>query len=331
MIEFVFLFFLLIFVSQFYFFLASKFSIVDKPNDRSSHKLATVRGGGIIFFLGLIFWFIVYGFPYPYFMAGAFLIACISFLDDLKAQSPTVRMVIHISAFSLLGVELSIFLEHSLWIVLLIYLVGIGTLNAFNFMDGINGMTGSYALVSIVSLLAVDQRVGDFTDQSLIITLLISVSVFLLYNFRQRARCFAGDVGSVTLAFILVFLVLQLMVESGDYGWFILFAVYGVDSAATIIYRLANHENIFKAHRSHVYQYLANELGYSHLLISVGYATLQLLINILVFFYLPAPTFVQGVLIVAVLAFPYLLLRESLMARLGRRGVLTRLFNTKSE
>lgn len=316
---------------QAYFYVAGRLNIIDQPNERSSHSLPTIRGGGIIFVIGLLFWFFADGFSLPYLTAGAILIALISFMDDLETRPVVLRLVFHVLAFVLMGCELSLFESESWWVVLLIFVIGIGTLNAFNFMDGINGMTGSYAFTTLVSIVAIDRWIINFTDERLVLAIVISVGVFLFYNFRRNARCFAGDVGSVTLAFILVFLVLQLIMVSNNYGWFILFGVYGVDSVGTIIYRVIKRENIFKAHRSHIYQYLVNELGYPHLLISAAYGILQLLINVMVIFYLPEPSFVEGVLLVLAMVIPYVWVREHMMLRIGKTGILTDMSNSRNK
>src|SRR5690606_6410937 len=95
----------------------------------------------------------------------------------------------------------------------------------------------------------------------------------------QRAKCFAGDVGSVSMCFILLFAVLGLIFATGNPIYMLFFAVYGVDSVLTIIHRLMKRENIFEAHRSHLYQYLANEANGNRLVISTMYGLLQALIG----------------------------------------------------
>lgn len=104
--------------------------------------------------------------------------------------------------------------------------------------------------------------------------------VFNIFNFRTNAKCFAGDVGAVTIAFVILFLMGQLILKTGDLSYIILLAVYGVDSVFTIIHRLHLRENIFDAHRKHAYQLLANELKWKHTLVSSLYMAVQLVINI---------------------------------------------------
>jgi len=106
------------------------------------------------------------------------------------------------------------------------------------------------------------------------------VIVFVFFNFRRKAICFAGDVGSVGIAFIIIFLIAQLITTSGDITYLFLFLVYGLDTITTIIFRLFRGENIFEAHRSHFYQFLANEKKIPHQYVALMYGIIQLLINV---------------------------------------------------
>lgn len=276
---------ILLFVMELlYFKVAAKFKIIDKPNERSSHTVPIIRGGGILFFAGVIFWFVASGFQWPWFMIAIGVIAFISFMDDIMSLNALVRF-----AFQLLAI---LFVFYQLWpfawpwyLLALAIVVTIGTLNAFNFMDGINGITGVNALVILLTFAFIQQKVIQFTDTSLIVFVSISVVVFLFFNFRKRARCFAGDVGSVTIALILVFLMLQLIVATNNFLWPVLFLVYGTDSIITIIYRLKRGENILQAHRTHLYQYLSNEMRIPHLIVSVVYGFAQAFLNIIFIYF----------------------------------------------
>ena len=108
---------------------------------------------------------------------------------------------------------------------------------------------------------------------------LISVLVFNFFNFRPRARCFAGDVGSVSMAFIVLYVLGTLILKTGDLSWIVFLAVYGVDSVLTIVHRLMLKENIFGPHRKHAYQIMANELKIPHVVVSTVYAVLQVAIG----------------------------------------------------
>lgn len=309
-----------------YFILANRYNIIDKPNHRSSHSKPTVRGGGIIMIIALLCWAIFYGFQYHLFIVGSLIIAMISFVDDIKAQHAAIRFLVHCIAFALLLYQIPFI--SSWWMILLICLVGIGALNAFNFMDGINGITGIYAIVNFLTLFFINQKTS-FTSNELILYALIGVGVFMLFNFRPVARCFAGDVGSIVLAYIQLFLVLQLVQFTEDYRWVLFFLVYGIDAVATITYRLINKENIFKPHRSHLYQYLANERKISHLTVSSVYGVIQFLININLIISWNNNFNWMPVLLIAVFTIFYLILRERVLKQIGTEGVVYKIFKLK--
>ncbi len=260
-----------------YFRLATRLRIIDRPNERSSHAKPTIRGGGIIFILAFGLWYICFG-DNLLLMASACSVAFISLMDDLKPQRAYMRLGIHAISMVVVFYSLSLFAWHW-WLVVLALIVCIGTLNAFNFMDGINGITGCYGVVNLASFLLIN-RISPFTSETLLVTLAVAVLIFLYFNFRQKARCFAGDVGSVTLAFFQIFFLLQLIAATGNFWWVILFLVFGLDSVVTIAVRLIKGENIFRPHRQHLYQYLANEMGYDHRLVSAAYAGVQLVLNV---------------------------------------------------
>lgn len=262
-----------------YFKIANHYNIIDKPNHRSSHTAITIRGGGVIFPIALLLYSVVTGFSYPYFLAGLLTISFISFLDDIKELSSKIRIVFHLVAVALLFLQVGMFSFAFYWILLGLIFV-IGTINAINFMDGINGITGGYGLITLLTLYYINLHVVDFTDGSVLLISIVSVLVFDFFNFRTKAKCFAGDVGSVSLAFIIVFFLLQLIIKTGNPAYLLLLLLYGLDTATTIVFRLIRRENIFKAHRSHFYQYLVNEKKQPHLLVAILYLFFQGIINI---------------------------------------------------
>lgn len=259
-----------------YFRIADRYNIIDKPNERSSHTSITLRGGGIIFPFSVLAYFAFTG-DYIWFTLGLVAIATISFLDDILTLSGKVRILVHLVAVSLMFYQADLFVLHWGWVVLA-YVLIIGTINAYNFMDGINGITGAYSLSVLIPLLILNNYHG-FVAQDLIIYTILGVIVFLIFNFRKKAKCFAGDVGSVAMAFIVLFLITKLIIATGDYKYILLLAVYGVDSVLTIAHRILLKENIFEAHRRHLYQYLSNEIKLPHILVSTIYAVVQALIS----------------------------------------------------
>ncbi len=270
---------LLFLAELFYFRIADKCNIIDKPNERSSHTRITLRGGGIIFYFGVLTYFLTSHFEYPWFMLALTLITFISFVDDIRSTSQVLRLVFHFSAMALMFYQWGLF-SLPWWTLLVALIVCTGIINAYNFMDGINGITGGYSLVVLVALAYINEAVVPFVEQGFILTVLCSVVVFNFFNFRKRAKCFAGDVGSVCIAFVLLFFIGKLVIRTEDFSWIILLAVYGVDSVLTIIHRLMLHENIGLPHRKHLYQIMANELKIPHMVVSSVYMLVQALVII---------------------------------------------------
>lgn len=269
---------LLLFAFMFvYFKIADTFNIIDKPNERSSHTTVTIRGGGVIFLISII----IAGIMYPNYLlpvAGAAVIGVISFLDDRITLSSKIRIIFHLAAVTMMFQFLPVYTIISWWGIIGLYILVIGIINAYNFMDGINGITGLYSLVVLGGLQYVNMNVFNFVERDLIWLPMISCVVFLFFNFRKKAKCFAGDVGSVTMAFWILFLMLRLIIDSGNPIYILFLTVYGVDSILTIIHRLILRQNIFDAHRLHFYQILANERKIPHLIVSTLYAVVQALI-----------------------------------------------------
>ncbi len=268
----------LLFVAElFYFRVADKFNIIDKPNERSSHSRITLRGGGIIFYFGALAYFLSNHWEYPWFMLALTLITFISFVDDVRSTSQGLRLVFHFTAMALMFYQWGLF-SLSWWWIIIALIICTGIINAYNFMDGINGITGGYSLVILGALAYINSEITTFVEPVLINTVLCSVLVFCFFNFRKKAKCFAGDVGSVSIAFILLFLIGRLIIKTEDFSWIILLSVYGVDSVLTIIHRLMLHENIGLPHRKHMYQLMANELKIPHVGVSLIYMGAQALV-----------------------------------------------------
>ena len=264
-----------------YFRIADRFNIIDKPNQRSSHSSIVLRGGGIIFVLGLWIWAAFFGFQNIWFLIAVTLVAGISFIDDIHSLPDSVRLVAQFAAMALMFYQLDILHWNMWWIILIAMIVCVGASNIINFMDGINGITGAYALASLIPLFLLNREIG-FTDESLILVVALADLVFCCFNFRPkgRAKCFAGDVGSIGVAYILLFLIGALILATGDITWLIFLLVYGVDGCLTIVHRILLHENLGEAHRKHAYQLMANELGIGHVKVASFYALLQLAISL---------------------------------------------------
>ncbi|SDH67780.1 UDP-N-acetylmuramyl pentapeptide phosphotransferase/UDP-N-acetylglucosamine-1-phosphate transferase [Chryseobacterium taeanense] len=271
-----------------YFKIADKYNIIDKPNHRSAHSQITLRGGGIIFPIAFVI-FCLFNFKeametYWSFGLGLVAICLVSFMDDVKNLSGKIRISVHFISVVLLLYFTKTFSLFPLWTWPVFFIMTIGTLNAYNFMDGINGMTAAYTLVTLLTLLYINHDIVLFTQEDFIVYAILASLVFLFFNFRKKAKCFAGDVGSMGIGFWIIALITLLIMKTHDYKYILLFSVYGIEVVLTIIERLYLRENIFEAHRRHLYQLLANEKKVPHLVISSIYAIAQLLINVFLIF-----------------------------------------------
>ena len=316
---------ILVIAELIYFRIADKCNIIDRPNERSSHSSIVLSGGGIIFAISMIVWFLwqmvqgeqgvqdvqgvqkVQGVEeYLPFVLGLVLIAGVSFWDDIHSLPDNVRLVAQFVAtglmfWSVFGFQDSWFMVQDWYwqmaIIIAALIVCVGATNIINFMDGINGITAGYALAVLVPLALVNglnsSRVQGFNssivpggqgfiEPSYLMVVIIGVLVFSWFNFRPKgkAKCFAGDVGSVGIAYILLFAIGRLIVKTGDVTWLIFLLVYGVDGVLTILHRIMLHENLGEAHRKHAYQIMANELKMGHVTVTLIYMALQLAISL---------------------------------------------------
>ena len=261
-----------------YFKIADRFNIIDRPNMRSSHTSITLRGGGVVFLFGAWVYAAFFGVTYPWFLIGLTLVGIVSFVDDVHSLPDSARLVVQFAAMFLMFYQFCILNWNDWWIVCIALIVCVGITNAYNFMDGINGITGAYSLAAMLPLIYLNESV-DFIEMPFLLVITLSILVFLFFNFRKKAKCFAGDVGSISMAFIVVFALGLLMLQTHDFSYIVFLAVYGVDAVLTIVHRIMLHENLGEAHRKHAYQLMANELKLSHLKVSAGYMIVQLAVS----------------------------------------------------
>lgn len=318
-----------------YFKIADKFNIIDKPNERSSHSTIVLRGGGIIFLFGAWVWSFAFGFQYPWFLLGLTLVAGVSFIDDIHSLPDSVRLMVQFTAAALAFYQLGMlsgewFETNGMLVggllILLALIVYVGATNVINFMDGINGITAGYALAVLLPLLAINcgfkfqdsgfnELQGVYFDQSLAVVTILSVLVFCIFNFRPkgRAKCFAGDVGSIGIAFIMLFLIGKVIIATGDLTYLIFLLVYGVDGVLTICHRIMLHENLGEAHRKHAYQLMANELKIGHVKVSLLYMAIQLVVSLGFIYVCPDNVFCHWMYLIGafvVLAVAYVLFKK---------------------
>ena len=326
MITYSIIFVLLLALELVYFKVADKYNIIDKPNERSSHSTIVLRGGGIIFGISMLVWAglmaLQGGWPivqsYLPFLCGLVLIAGVSFIDDILSLPDSLRMVVQIGSILLMFWPMGVYgIDLSWWLVSLIVLIAlffcVGATNFINFMDGINGITAAYSFAMLLPILLLNKSMY-FIEESYLIVAILGIIVFSIFNFRPRgkAKCFAGDVGSIGIAFIILFALGRLMLATKDVTYIVFFLVYGVDGSLTIFHRIMLHENLGQAHRKHAYQLMANELKMSHVTVSLIYMGLQLVVS-LGFIYLIPNTIVAHwiylVIAALVLAVAYVLFK----------------------
>ncbi len=285
-ISYIIIFLLLVILELLYFRVADYFNIIDKPNERSSHTKIVLRGGGIIFTIALWLWSIFWGFLYPWLLVAVTLAAGVSFIDDIHSLPNKLRLTVQFIAMFMIFYEVGLLQGDMWWMVPIALIVCVGGTNIYNFMDGINGITGGYSLAMLIPLFLLNREYG-FMEESLIVVVSLSVLVFCFFNFRTKARCFAGDVGSIGIALILAFCVSRLMMATRDMSWLVLILIYGVDASLTIAHRVMLHENIGQPHRKHAYQLMANELKIPHVVVSSIYMALQLIVSLIAIYIIP--------------------------------------------
>lgn len=277
-------FLLLLLIALVYHRLAIGYGIIDVPNNRSSHINPTVRGGGIIFPIAVLFWWMINGFTNTWMVLGLISIAVVSMMDDMFTLSRKLRFGIQFLALSLAFYDLGLFQQKPFWALPFLYFIALGIINAINFMDGINGITGLYFLAFFGSLLAVNVYLPLF-DSTLIEYIILSLFVFLIFNLRKKALMFAGDIGSISLAYLVIYFLAKWYLEIGNWTIILLLLVYGADSFITLGQRLVRGENVTQPHRSHLYQLLVNQLKQDHVLIALVFALLQFGLNFFLFIY----------------------------------------------
>lgn len=290
-----------------YVYISKKFGFIDIPSDRSSHRFKTVTGGGFIFPVSFILALLITGdfVHYRSVLSGLILISLVSFSDDLKPIHPFVRVTVQLIAVSLLLWQTGGLFKMKPWQIVPGFILVVGIINSYNFMDGINGMNSLYSIVMIGILwLLKTTAIFILPDAEVFISMLSALLAFSFFNVRKKAICFSGDVGSISTAFIVSFMIIQVMIATDSAVWILLFGVYGLDSVGTIVLRIIRGEKVWMPHRTHLYQYMANEKKYPHVVVSLIYANCQLLLSLILWKagFLPALIFYVVLILVYVCA-----------------------------
>src|SRR5690606_886365 len=251
-------------------------------------------GGGVLFILAIFCWFALYRLSFPWFMIGVTVLGVVGYTRDLRRVHPVVVFVAQVAAFAMIMWHTGMY-THPLWLIVVMFIGGVTLLNSFNLMDRTNGMTGVYAAVNLVTFYYINNHIIHFSYTSLIVFMLVAMVVFLFFNFREHARCLTGHVGSYSLAFVQVFLLLQLIGNTGSFMGVLFFLVNGIDVLMTAISRLRGRST------QHLYEILVKNHGVSAPGVALVYGLMQLLINIVVvLFFLHAPLWVALIIVLVV-------------------------------
>lgn len=262
-----------------------RWSLLDRPNERSSHEKVTPRGGGIGILAALVFCSIVYSLP-VYFWVPALLVSLISFGGDRCEIGVSIRLgtqfflaacFLWFAVTSQTG-DANFFTSIAITFFYLIFIVG--TANYYNFMDGINGIaaiTGIVAFGLLGSYGAVSGKEPGLVNLCFVV--IAACAGFLPFN-APKAWVFMGDVGSVLLGFIFAGLVVMMAATITEFVLLagFLFPFYA-DELVTLWERVWDGDRLTRAHRRHLYQVLVNEAGLAHWQVSAGYGLLQLFIG----------------------------------------------------
>lgn len=283
-----------------YFPVARKYGLLAGVNNRSSHKKPVITGAGFVFFLSYLCYTLynvlignnLHTFPW-WMMGGMTVLAILSFVDDICDLWYLIRLPLQFLALMAMLWQLKCDFAMTIdpavvqWMAAVMLLfIAVGSVNLYNFMDGINGMLGGMALSMALPILLIDLFVPDakgFVDPHWIGITILSVLVFLFFNYRNEPKCFSGDVGSIVLGYIMAYLVFSLLIETGNVVYILLFAVVYIEAGLTVVQRLFAGENIFKPHRIHFFQLFCNNYYKSHKMVSACYAGIQLTIGLLLF------------------------------------------------
>lgn len=271
---------IIIFAELYYIRRARIHNWTSERNSRTDGHPVAVIGGGFIFYLAIILWSLGIGWLYEPTQAmsdlivGITMLAACSFADDLLQLKVWIRLVVQFIAIIFLCFQFSIF-GLSPWIWGIYMVSAVGFVNAYNFMDGINGITGLYSIVVLSALLWVNMNVIHFMSGTFILFALLAAGVFTFFNCRKRAIIFAGDVGSISMGYIITAILSFLIITTGDITAVVFIIVYATDTLLTIIRRIFERENIFMPHHKHAYQLLNRIFGCNQIAISASYASIQ--------------------------------------------------------
>ncbi len=303
-----------------YIRLARHYDINDRPGQRSSHRHSVPTGGGVIIYLSVLIFISWHTYmastSWWTLLGSCTVLAIISFIDDVDPLTPESRLLIQIVVISF--AFRGLIHEETFNVFVIILLLGTGLVNAYNFMDGINGMLVAYSIVFLSTMLYYILSIHPYATatysprmfEGLIISLLIASIVLAFFNFRRNALVFSGDVGSISMGYCVMYIIASTIVYTADASIIVFLMVYAVDTVYTILQRLFEGERITLPHRKHLYQILVHRQGYSHLAVSFGYASTQLAINV-AYFLIPSQLhWTYAITVLTLLTFAYFIMKH---------------------
>ncbi len=220
---------------------------------------------------------------------GLLILCVVSGWDDFRALPVFPRIAAQLLAVGLLFWQFAPTLgsvDVQWWNIAIAAIFAIGFLNMWNFMDGINGITGWMTLATLLPAMSLCEF--HYIQWGIGATIIPPTIAFLGFNCRRKAACYAGDIGAISIAYILLFVWgsnLSQLWNVGEPAWWsvVFFAVYLVDAGWTIVLRLKRRENIFKPHLNHAYQHLCHRLGWNPVVVSVLFAATQLSVSLIAY------------------------------------------------
>ncbi|HIR37880.1 MAG TPA: hypothetical protein IAC93_05885 [Candidatus Limisoma gallistercoris] len=288
---------ILFFIEVAYIAIARRFNIIATTTNKiSESRQPIITGGGILFFIATVIFFIFkndgdryfISMPWTVFAALAML-TVVSFIDDMRELSPHIRLACHIIAVAVMFFALTALSSQMdvewYWFPLFLFF-GVAFINAYNFMDGITGITGCYSFTTLFSLFFMFFPTALISPWYFIIPA-IATAVFCAFNCRKHEVCFSGDAGSISMAYIILFPLAVWALYFKDISIVTLVSVYLVDAGMTIILRLFRRENLLQRHHNHIYQLLVYRCRWNQILVAAIYSILQFAIT-LGYVYTPA-------------------------------------------
>lgn len=287
-------------IERCYLSIARHFGIGVSVGERSSHVKFTPTGGGIVLVAAILLFSILIV-PNPmslllgramtqmqsvqydtwHFMpaiGASLVLAVISFVDDIWPLPALPRLFVQIAAVSVAFSNL--IQPHTLNVFFVVLLIGVGCINAFNFIDGICGMMSFYGIVTTAASAVAWGTSGlPCATEYVLLCVLILIALVAFACFNLGDKMFFGDVGAITLGFLSVLIIGNLILQTGQIYWLALVAVIVADTGLTTFKRLFQGKNILKAHRECLYQQMVNIRRWPHLAVASSYAAVQMMIN----------------------------------------------------